>query len=156
MNKIKKEKVKRKNWLTRIRCVALFPLFPFSFLFFVSCGGDRCQPPFGEGGTLDVTMPDFAPLSNVGGSMMINRGYRGIMVTRVSYSEFVAFECTCPGGCDVRLETDPSWGNMVLNCPVCSSRFNALDGSALDGSTTPCPLYQYSTVFDGHMLSIYP
>lgn len=151
-----KGKKRNGKWLTRTCSVALFLIFHFSFLILTSCGGERCQPPFGEGGTLDVTMPDFAPLSNVGGSLMINRGYRGIMVTRVSYSEFVAFEATCPGGCDVRLEADPSWGNSVLVCPTCSSRFNALDGSALDGSSTPCPLYQYGTAFDGRLLSIFP
>ena len=151
-----KGKKRNGKWLTRTCCVALFLIFHFSFLILTSCVGDRCNSPFGEGGTLDVTMPDFAPLSNVGGSLMINRGYKGIIVTRVTYSDFVAFECACPGGCDVRLEADPAWGNTVLVCPTCSSRFNALDGSALDGSTTPCPLYQYSTAFDGRLLSIYP
>ncbi len=141
---------------SRLSRIALLFAINLSLFTLSSCVGDRCQTPFGEGATIDVTMPDFAPLSNVGGSLMINRGHKGIMVTRISYSEFVAFEASCPGGCDVRLEADPSWGNTVLNCPVCSSRFNALDGSALDGSSTPCPLYQYNTAFDGRLLSIYP
>ena len=152
---IKRAMIKRKG-LSRLYRAALLVAINLSLLTLSSCVGDRCNSPFGEGGTLDVTMPDFSPLSNVGGSMMINRGYRGIMLTRTSYSDFVAFEATCPGGCDVRLEADPSWGNTVLNCPVCSSRFNALDGSALNGSSTPCPLYQYNTAFDGRLLSIFP
>ena len=126
---MKSERIKvRGAWMTRLLCVGLLFLF-------TACTGDRCKTPFGEGGTFDVNMPDFAPLANVGGSMMINRGHKGIMVTRISYSE---------------------WGNSVLVCPVCSSRFNALDGSALDGSATPCPLYQYNTVFDGRKLTIFP
>ena len=88
--------------------------------------------------------------------MIINRGYSGIIVTRTGYDDFVAFEATCPGGCDELLVTDAYWGNSVLCCPVCSSRFNSLDGTSLDGSATPCPLYQYNTAFDGRLLSIYP
>lgn len=146
-----RSKMKGERRLTRLCCMALFFLFTL-----YGCVGDRCNTPFGEGGTLDVTMPDFAPLSNVGGSMMINRGHKGIMVTRVSYSDFVAFEASCPNDNDVLLDPDATWGNTVLVCNVCSSRFNALDGSVLDGSSTPCPLYQYSTAFDGRLLSIYP
>lgn len=146
-------KVKGERWLTSL--VVFFTLH-LSLFTLSACGGDRCNTPFGEGGTLDVTMPDFAPLSNVGGSLMINRGHKGIMITRVSYSEFVAFEGACPNDNDVLMEPDATWSNMVLVCPSCSSRFNALDGSPFDGSVTPCPLYQYSTSFDGRLLSIWP
>ena len=121
----------------------------------VGCKADRCDTPFGEGGTIDITMPEFADLSNVGGAMTINRGHRGIHITRMSYSDFVAFECSCPNDHDVRLLPDTEWGNSVLSCPVCSSRFNALDGTPLSGSATPCPLYQYNTDFDGRLLTIY-
>lgn len=147
---MKSERIKvRGAWMTRLLCVGLLFLF-------TACTGDRCKTPFGEGGTFDVNMPDFAPLANVGGSMMINRGHKGIMVTRISYSEFVAFEGACPNNTDELLVPDSEWGNSVLVCPVCSSRFNALDGSALDSSATPCPLYQYNTVFDGRNLTIFP
>ena len=149
-------KIKGERWLTRLTYIVVLFIFHLSLFTLYGCVGDRCNTPFGEGGTLDVTMPDFAPLSNVGGSMMINRGHKGIMVTRMSYSEFVAFECSCPNDNDVLMEPDDIWGNTVLVCPVCSSRFNAVDGSALNGSVTPCPLYQYSTSFDGRLLSIWP
>lgn len=121
-----------------------------------ACTPDRCSVPFGEGGTFDVTMPDFSPLSHVGGTMAIGGiGLMGVQVTRTSYSDFVAFELTCPADHEVRLEVDPAWGGSILQCPVCGSRFNALDGTPFNGAATSCPLYQYSTAFDGRMLTIY-
>jgi len=129
-------------------CVSLF-------FFLQACQTDHCQTPFGEGGTIDITQPNFSALSNVGGSVMINRGHKGIMVTRVTYTEFVAFECTCPNDTDVRLEADNVFGNSVLTCPTCGSRFSSLDGSPFEGSATPCMLYEYSTIFDGQNLTIY-
>lgn len=121
-----------------------------------ACGSDRCPTPYGEGGTIDITMPDFAPLAHVGGSMSIGGiGALGVHVTRTAYSEFVAFELACPADHTVRLEADAEWGGVLLKCPVCMSQFNALDGTPLDGAATPCPLFQYSTSFDGRLLSIY-
>ena len=135
-------------------CLAV--LFTFHLSLFTSCNPDRCNTPFGEGGTIDITMPDFAPLAHVGGSMSVGGiGYQGVHITRTSYSDFVAFELACPADHEARLEADPDWGGSILRCPVCSSQFNALDGTPLSGSATPCPLYEYSTSFDGRMLSVY-
>ena len=125
-------------------------------LLFVACNPERCNTPFGAGGTIDLTMPDFAPLAHVGGSMSVGGiGYQGVHITRTSYSDFVAFELACPNDHEARLESDPDWGGSILVCPVCSSKFNALDGTPLNGSSTPCPLYEYSTHFDGRTLEIY-
>ena len=119
-----------------------------------ACGGDRCDTPFGEGGTIDVNL--YPQLSAVGGSVSVGGiGRHGVHITRTTYSDFVAFELTCPNDHDVRLVADADWGGSILDCPTCSSRFNALDGTPLTGSATPCPLYQYNTAFDGRMLSIY-
>lgn len=120
-----------------------------------ACQPDRCNVPFGEGGTIDLSLPEFHALSSVGGAITINRGHHGIFITRTAVSEFVAFECSCPNGCDVRILPDEEWGNSVLTCPVCSSRFSSLNGTPYDGSATPCPLYEYNTSLDGHLLTIY-
>ena len=153
---MRNEKLEIRKWLARLCCVAMFFVFPFSFFLLISCHPDRCDTPFGLGGTIDVTMPNFAPLMNVGGSMSVGGiGNKGVHITRISYSEFVAFDLVCPNDHDVRLEADADWGGSMLTCPVCSSRFNALDGTPLDGAATPCPLYQYGTSFDGRMLSIF-
>lgn len=125
-------------------------------LLAVGCDPYQCSTPFGEGGQIDLSLPEFSPLLHPGGAVTINRGHKGIFVTRVSYSDFVAFDCACPNDNEVALRPDEEWGNSVLTCPTCQSRFNALDGTPLDGSATPCMLYQYGTSFDGHFLDIYP
>ncbi len=132
-------------------------LLPIVAVFLLAaCNPDRCDTPFGQGGTIDITMPDFAPLSHVGGSMSVGgMGKMGVRITRTSYSDFVAFELACPTDHDACLEVDPEWGGSILRCPVCSSQFNALDGTPFSGAVSPCPLYQYNTVFDGQMLSVY-
>ena len=105
---------------------------------------------------LDLTMPDFSPLAHVGGSMSVGgMGYQGVRITRTSYSDFVAFELACPTDHDACLVVDPEWGGSILVCPVCSSRFNALDGTPFSGAVSPCPLYQYCTILEGSLLSVY-
>lgn len=118
-----------------------------------SCKGDRCDTPFGKGDTFDINQ--FAELNNVGGAVILNRGYKGILVRRVNYSDFVAFECACPKDHEVALEIDGDWGAALLVCPVCGSRFETEYGNPLEGAATPCPLYEYRTSFDGNILSIY-
>ncbi len=140
------------RWLKVGLCCLLLP----TLLAPCACRPEHCNTPFGPGGTIDVTMPDFAALAGVGGSMSIGGiGSLGVHVTRTTYSDFVAFELACPADHQVRLEADPDWGGVILRCPACSSQFNALDGTPFNGSATPCPLYQYSTAFDGRILTIY-
>ena len=125
-------------------------------LFFSSCGREnQCDTPFGEGAQVDVSLPEFAALQNVGGSMTINRGHHGIFVRRVSFADFVAFECTCPKDHDTRLLADADWGGAVLSCPDCGSKFETEYGTPLEGAATPCLLDQYNTSFNGVMLEIY-
>ena len=144
-------------WSTRKFCAALFLIFHFSFfIFFVSCNRDNaCQTPFGEGGVLDITQPDFAALQTVGGTVTVNRGYKGIFVRRVSYSDFVAFECACPNDHEVRLLPLEGWDGGVLECPACKSKYETINGQPLEGAASGCPLYEYSTYFDGYTLEIY-
>ena len=151
----KRLKVKGERWLTRcIICVALpltFHLSPFT-----SCSRDSvCNTPFGAGGVIDITMPDFASLQTIGGYLTVNRGYKGIFVRRISYSEFVAFECACPHCHEERLRPLAGWDGTVLQCPRDSSLFETLYGQPIEGSATPCPLYEYNTHFDGLNLEIY-
>lgn len=127
--------------------------FALSALVVVSCGGDRCDTPFGEGGTFDINQ--FGELSNVGGSVVINRGHKGILVRRTTYSSFVAFECTCTKDHEVRLQSAEGWDNAIMVCPTCGSMFETEYGNPIDGSAAVCPLYEYNTSFDGRMLSIY-
>lgn len=134
-----------------------FFLFAFSFLLLLAaCNGDRCRTPFGEGGELDLLQPDFLSLyNNPGETLVINRGYRGILVHCTNVSEYVAFECACPHCLDVGMNPDDPHRASLLECPQCGSRFDVYFGNPLDGAATSCILYQYRTYYDGRYLSIY-
>ena len=136
-------------------------LLVFSFYFLVGClaaacsRDNLCNTPFGEGASIDIYQPDFAALQTVGGTLTINRGYKGIFIRRTTYADFVAFECACPNCHETRLLPDPDWNGAVLQCPTCQSRFETEYGIPLNGSATSCPLYEYRTYFDGYTLEIY-
>lgn len=139
----------------------LMPLAVFlQVILLAACTSNRCDTPFGMGGQFDLSLPAYSPLANVG-AMVIYRdsyglevGHRGIYVRRVTLNEFIALEITCPNDHDVALAVDPE-NDMLLRCPVCSSAFETIYGNPIEGSATPCPLYQYSTDYDGRMLLIY-
>lgn len=133
------------------------------FLLTTGCKGDVCNTPFGEGGVINLSLPDFAPLLNVGGAVIVTHdnygfdmGHRGILVRHTSLYEFAAFDCSCPYDRDITLLPIEGWNGAVLECPSCGSRFETEYGNPLDGAATSCPLYQYTTHFDGYYtLEIY-
>lgn len=126
-------------------------------LLFAACVGDRCRTPFGEGCTIDLSQPEFINLYNNPGETLVifNRGYRGILVHCINFSEYVAFECACPYCRETGMEPDDSRRASMLICPECGSRFEVIFGNPLEGALTNCMLYQYNTHYDGHYLSIY-
>lgn len=125
-------------------------------LLAMSCGVDRCETPFGSGAVIDVYSPDFANLANIGGTVGVNRGHRGIMVRCESWGVYAAFEMTCPHDHDMRLEPDDEDFALMLKCPRCESRFDLINGNPCTGSATGCPLYRYETMFEeGHLLHIW-
>ena len=120
------------------------------------CHTDRCNTPFGEGATIDLYQPDFVNLlQNPGATLVINRGYKGILVHCVGLNEYVAFDCACPVCHDMRLLPDDSKTAAVLSCGQCGSSYELYYGNPLDGAASPCPLYAYQTLCDGRYLSIY-
>lgn len=131
-------------------------LFLLPLLLLVSCKQERCDTPFGQGATINVTDPEFSNLYNhVGGTLVISCGHKGVIVRCVGFSEYVAFECACPFDHEVRMEPDDPRAAVILTCPTCGSRFELSYGNPLEGSVTSCMLYQYRTAFDGQLLSIF-
>ncbi|MBR6048991.1 MAG: hypothetical protein IKP83_02385 [Bacteroidales bacterium] len=121
-----------------------------------ACKGERCETPFGEGATIDLTQAEFNNLyNNPGGTLVLNRGHRGILVRCAALGSYAAFECACPNDHDVTMLPDDEHFAIRLTCPVCGSSFDVVYGNPIEGSVTPCPLYQYGTSFDGQMLNIY-
>lgn len=133
------------------RWLCILPL-----LLLTGCKTERCSTPFGNGGTIDLTTEEFSNLYNhVGGTLVISCGHKGVLVRCSGFSEYTAFECSCPHDNEVRMVPDDDREAVILTCPACGSRFELVYGNPLQGSVTSCMLYQYQTEFDGQMLTIY-
>lgn len=138
-----------KNGLTRLLCVSFL-------LLLVACNTDRCNTPFGEGGTINLTDPQFSNVYNhVGGTVMVSMGHKGVLIRCAGFGEYTAFECTCPHDHDVRMTPDSRNEAMILTCSACGSRFELINGAPLEGSVTSCLLYQYSVAVNGSLLTVY-
>ena len=125
-----------------------------ALLLLAACHTDRCDTPFGQGGTIDLASADYSILATVGGTADVTRGYKGIIVRCDAVGSYVAFEMACPLD-HVRMVPDDRDYAVKLTCPTCQSSFDIIYGNPLTGSATPCPLYQYNTVLDGRYLSIW-
>lgn len=98
----------------------------------------------------------YSGLNHVGGYEYFTGGHRGVVVIRLSLTDFIAFERTCPCDNNSRVEVSDTYGSMVLECPTCHSLFSVNDyGNSMTGSVTQCPLYRYETSYNGGTLYIY-
>jgi len=98
---------------------------------------------------------EYLELNAVGGWVYLTGGYRGIIVYRKSFTEFMAYERACPYDWqedDGRVEVETS--GLTALCPACKSKYILLDGSPYEGPTT-YPLKQYQTQYDGNLLYIF-
>lgn len=100
--------------------------------------------------------PEFFNISIPGGWIYINAGEKGIIVYRLSNSDFLAFERKCPhdgasnGNAIVKVLSD----NYTIKDTICGSKFSMIDGTIIQGPSTK-PLYQYVAYFDGNVLNIH-
>ena len=79
-------------------------------------------------------------------------GYRGVVVFRNSWNEFITFERSCVApDCHGRLNVDTT-NNVLLHCSDCNSSYISYDGSPLEGSKAKRLLYSYCSYFDGNYL----
>lgn len=133
----------------------LFPLLCL-LLLFAGCKHEGvCDVPFGDAtAQLDPNDPLYPGLNTVGGYEYLHGGHQGIVVVRTGINDFVAFECTCPYDQGL-IEVSSDYAGSVLQCKECGSCFLAESyGAPLEGSKTPCSLYQYATYYDGWTLYI--
>lgn len=139
----------------RIHLIVLSSYLLLSFLLLLSsCNPEeRCDVPMGDA-TCQLELMNYPNLLGGAGYEYLVGGYQGLVVIRIGMEEFVTYERTCPHD-EGRLEVSKDYGNTVLECPLCHSRFNAFaDGTPLDGSHTACPLYHYSTHYSNGILYI--
>ena len=97
----------------------------------------------------------YSALNHFGGYMYFTGGVDGIVIYRLDYSTFVAYDRACP----YDWENPDSWiwvedNGLILHDSCCGSRFNILDGTVINGPSRH-PLKYYRTSFDGMRLHIY-
>ena len=104
---------------------------------------------------IDITSTIYMELNHVGGWLYLTGGYKGILVYRSSFDEFMTFERCCTYDADIdiaRIEVDPS--DVIAVDNNCGSKFLMLDGSIISGPAT-VPLKRYRNHFGGVYLHIY-
>ncbi|MDY5969607.1 MAG: hypothetical protein SPJ13_06310 [Bacteroidales bacterium] len=138
--------------------LAFIPLAALFCLAAPSCERNgHCHIPVGE--TSFSVFPNDASyhgLNAVGGYMYFIGGHRGVVVIRTEQNAFAAYERSCPLDTNTSVRVSDALGSAVLECPKCGSRFSVYtSGIPLEGSGTPCSLYQYGTTYDGNTLFVY-
>ncbi len=133
-------------------------------VFLVACEKDAYSPlPHVEVNIqIYPNSAQFIDLNSGGGFVYLTANYpsRGIIVYRISDTDFVAFERTCPhdpydcceGTQCPRLMVDES--RLTISDSCCGSIYLILDGSNVSGPST-YRLKQYHTSYDGNVLYIY-
>ncbi len=106
---------------------------------------------------IDLTLPSYQELTNVGGWAYVSGGIKGIVVYRQSLDVFVAWERMSPEDpdnlCANGLTTD-STNFLQLNDPCSSAIFSMYDGSPI--SNSDWGLRKYQAIWNGsNLLRIY-
>ncbi len=104
--------------------------------------------------SLDPNSIQYQNLNAPGGWEYLTGGYKGILVYRLSVTQFMAYERACPFDPLVqgaRIEVDTSL--ITCFCPVCKSNYIMTDGSPFSGPSH-WPLKMYQTNYDGILLYI--
>ena len=148
-------RIRRTHW----QRATILVLATVVMLMYACSKDNTCGVPHGDGALVDLSLPEMNDLATVGGNLTINRGHKGIFVIRTTAAgDFLAFECACPKDHDTAVLPVDGWDGSILQCPKCHSSFSLYaDGTPIEGSATPCSLYQYSTLLldDGYHLQIY-
>jgi Rieske Fe-S protein len=100
--------------------------------------------------TIFLSDPEFSTLQIIGNSVFVTGGVSGIIIYRLSQTEFSAYDRCCTFQPNDRCAVLPDTANtLFLNCPCCSSKFSFLDGSVQSGQAKRA-LTTYYTSFDGN------
>lgn len=128
----------------------------FSVLFLGSCDNTDPEdqiPLTLVNETINLTNQQYQNLQFIGGHVTISGGVRGIIIYRVSTTEYRAIEANCsfePLNSCAQVEPESSGLFLIDNC--CTSTFN-FDGFPTGGPAT-LPLRLYNTSLQGTFLTI--
>lgn len=104
---------------------------------------------------IDLNSAQFTGINHIGGWCYVTGGKNGILIYRISDSEFNAYSRTCTLKSDScqRIEVDKS--ALYAQDSSCKSKFLILDGSPDPNSAAKTALYRYHTAYDGRFLRVY-
>ncbi|MNK28067.1 hypothetical protein D3C87_464360 [compost metagenome] len=106
---------------------------------------------------VDMNLPTYQELTNVGGWAYVNGGLKGIIIYRQSVDVFVAWERMSPEDPEMKCESGlvPDSTNFLrLNDPCSNAVFSMYDGSPIANSDWG--LRQYRTEWGGsNLLRVY-
>lgn len=131
----------------------------FTFLilfFFFACEDDTHSgiPLVDTNISISINDPAYSRLTTVGGWEYLTGGSRGILVYRITTSEFKAYDrhCTFQPSSTCALISVAA-NNITASCDCCGSKFSLLNGSVTSPPANS-PLQEYRTYFDGNILRI--
>jgi nitrite reductase/ring-hydroxylating ferredoxin subunit len=105
--------------------------------------------------TIYLSLPQYSALNSIGNNVIVQGGYKGIIIYRRSLDEFVSFDLACPydpreNGAILTIES----GGVTLTDAHCGSKFNLFDGSVLNGPASR-PMKAYNTEYNSAQQVIY-
>ena len=101
-------------------------------LFFASCEGKQGTVPYTK---VNFTVSVYANnLIHVGGHEYFSGGISGVVVYRLDMSNFCVYDRACPYDWASNGYVIYDQATMQLNCAVCGSSFNILNGYPMNNS----------------------
>jgi len=106
--------------------------------------------------TINLDLPQFNHLKSINNAVKVNNeGYNnnGVIVYRLSYDDYYAFDATCPQHVNVSTSVtlDDSGSGGGATCPHCSTTYSFFNyGQASNGY----PLKRYKVNLSGNLLTV--
>jgi nitrite reductase/ring-hydroxylating ferredoxin subunit len=124
----------------------------------VSCGKNTNAPeipdvPFSF--VIDPNSTEYLNLNHIGGWMYLTGGYRGLIVYRLTTTQFAVYDRACPYDYETAgavVSVDDS--GLLCVCPVCGTTYSLLDGTPTQGPGS-YPLKPYNSAYDNNLLYVY-
>lgn len=137
-------------------------LLLFSTLFLCHCNRDDDNfeqvPRVPTDLQININLPQYSPLQNPGGWVYSLGGSRGLIIYRISMTDFGVFDRHCPyqvvNGCTVNVDSTSNITAKDEDC--CGSEFNIVDGGPTVGPTVrPLQPLQYTFNSNTNVLRVY-
>lgn len=142
--------------------LSIFTLLIFSNLSINSCGSTddtvSCFPSTPINVTLNLNLPAYNVLNQVGGWMYVNEqqsGTRGLIIVRASDTNFKVYDRNAPHICPDNNTTLEVKDNISIICPKDNATWILLTGQPTAVSSVPPKTYPYNYDPTGKILTVY-